>query len=145
MKNFLTLTRAPRLQVIAVLTLAGAALISGCGGGGSGNGGGSNPTPRPTITAIPPTQTSLIVQLRDAAGASVDGIVTLGAQRRATTNGGVTFNNVTNGAQTVSVEVNGLIFDRTVVATLGTSTFLITVPTGITPTPAGTPPAPPPL
>ena len=144
MKIPLILTRAPRLRLAAVLTLAGAALISGCGGGGNG-GGGSNPTPRPTVAPIPPTQTTLIVQLRDAAGAPVDGIVTLGAQRRATTNGNVTFNNVTNGSQTVSVEVNGQSFSRTVIATLGTSTFPITVPANITPTPAGTPPAPPPL
>ena len=115
--------------------------LAGCGGGGSSSGP-SNPTPRPTATPVP-TGVMVTVQLRDDAGTPVDGIVTLGTQRRATTGGSVTFSGVTPGAQTASAEVNGLVYNQNFTATLGANTVPIAINSSVSATPGTNPPAPP--
>ena len=113
--------------------------FAGCGGGSS-----SGPTTTtPTATAIPTTNVSVTVQLRDPAGAPVNGLVTIGAQRRATTNGDAAFTNVPGGAQTVAAEVNGVNTTKNFVATSGANVVQISIDPN-TPAPGGTtPPAPP--
>lgn len=129
-------TRARRLATLILAIGAASAALVGCGGGGGGS---------PTPTAVVPTGTTVVVQLRDTAGNLVDGIVTLGTQRRATTDGQVSFANVAVGAQSASAEVNGRTYSQNFLATAGTTTVQITVDPGLTPTPSGTVPAPPPL
>lgn len=118
-----------------------AALVAGCGGGGSG---GSTPGPGPTVgPTLTPTGATVVVQLRDLSGNLVDGIVTLGAQRRATTGGNVTFLNAARGAQSASAEVTGRVYSQSFVATIGTTTVGITINPALTPIPGGTVPPPP--
>ena len=128
-----------QLKPRALFALGAAACaltFAGCGGGGSSSG----PT---TPTAIPPTGVNVTVQLRDSAGAIVNGLVTLGTQRRATTNGDAAFTNVPSGAQTVVAEVNGANTTKNFVATSGANVVQIAIDPN-TPTPGGTtPPAPP--
>ena len=122
--------------LLAIGAAVGALGFAGCGGGGSSSG----PV---TPTAIPQTNVTVTVQLRDPAGAPVDGIVTLGAQRRATTGGVAVFANVPKGAQTASAEVNGVTTTKNFVATSGANVVPIAINPN-TPTPGGTtPPAPP--
>lgn len=119
----------------------GAALCAftlvGCGGGGGSSGGPATPT------AIPPKGVNVTVQLRDSAGAPVEGLVTLDGQRRATTGGNAAFANVRLGALTASAEVNGVNTTKNFVATSGANVVQIAInPNGGT-TGGGTPPAPP--
>ena len=117
-----------------------AVALAGCGGGSSSP---SNPTP----TQIPTTNVAVTVQLRDSTGAPVDGLVTLGSQRRATTNGNASFANVVAGALTASAEVNGATYSQNFVATPGANTVQIAVNPNVGSTTGGTtggePPAPP--
>lgn len=132
MKNF-------KIPLLAIGATIFAFSLVGCGGGGSSSGP-SNPSP----TATPaPTGVTVTVQLRDSAGAPVDGIVTLGAQRRATTNGSAIFSSASLGAQTASAEVNGLTYSQNFVATSGANTVQIAVNPTVGATPSATPPAPP--
>lgn len=138
----------PYLSVTATLL---AVSLAGCGGGSSS--GPTRPTtpPAPTATPVAPTNVSVLVQLRDPAGAPVNGIVTLGARQLATTGGNASFTNAAAGAQTVSAEVNGTTYNRNFVATVGANTVQIAVDptagttTGTTTggTTGTTPPAPP--
>ena len=130
------------LQLKSRATLAlGATLcvlaLVGCGGGSSGG------SPAPTATPIPPTNISVIVQLRDAMGAPVEGLVTLDGQRRATTGGDAAFANVKGGALTASAEVNGATYSQDFVATLGANTVQIAINPGAVTPPDGNPPPPP--
>ncbi len=115
-----------------------AAIITGCGGGSS-----NGPTPPPTPTAIPPTNVNVLVQLRDTAGAPVEGLVTLDGQRRATTGGDAAFTNVKSGSLVASAEVNGATYSQNFVATSGANTVQIAVDPATTPPDGGNPPAPP--
>ena len=115
--------------------------VVGCGGGGGGSSSGPS-NPSPTATPVP-TGVAVTVQLRDAAGAPVDGIVTIGTQRRATTNGNAVFASVARGAQTASAEVNGVSYSKNFVATLGANTVPIAINPAVSATPTSTPPAPP--
>ena len=112
--------------------------LVGCGGGSS-----SGPsTPSATATPIP-TNITVTVQLRDSAGALVEGLVTLGTQRRATTGGNASFTNISSGANTATAEVNGASYSKNFVATPGANTVQISVSPTVTATPGGTPPGPP--
>ncbi len=135
----------------AVLLVFGALGFVGCGGGSSG------PTPSPTRTPVPgatatpagtPISRNLIVvRLRDAGGAPVDGVValTVGADtfRLGTTSGQVSFAGFIPGSYAGSAQVNGRTQSKTFAATGGTTTVDLVFPTGVTPTPAGTIPPPP--
>ena len=113
----------------------------GCGGGGGGSSSGPS-NPSPTSTPVP-TGVTVTVQLRDATGTPVDGIVTIGDQRRATTSGNAIFTSVALGARTASAQVNGATYNRNFVATLGANTVPIAINPVVSATPATTPPAPP--
>lgn len=136
----------PYFAVTATLL---AVALAGCGGGGGSSSGPTKPTTptTPTATPVAPTNVSVLVQLRDPAGAPVDGIVTLGARQRATTGGNASFTNAVVGAQTVSAEVNGTTYNQNFVATAGANTVQIAIdPTAGTMTggtTGTTPPAPP--
>ena len=131
--------------------LIGATLIStvlvGCGGGGSSNGPGVAPTaaPVPTATPRPQTGVTVSVQLRDTNGAPVEGLVTLGAQRRATTGGAADFFNAPAGTLVASADVNGVTYSKSFVATFGANTVQIAIDPAVGGTMGGTPPAPPPF
>ena len=137
----------------ALCVTLGAFALVGCGGGGGSSSGPSNPSA--TATPRPPTNVSVTVQLRDTAGAPVDGLVTLDGQRRATTAGNAAFINVRGGALVASAEVNGATYNKNFVATSGSNVVQIAINpnTGTTggatggttpPAPGGTtPPAPP--
>ena len=128
------------LAALLLVASAGSLLLVGCGGGGGGGGG-----PRPTATAITPSNITVLVQLRDLAGDPVDGIVSFAGRRQATTGGSVSFANAPAGAQSVSAEVNGRSYSQNFNATAGLVTVQIVIDPALTPTPGGTPPAPPPL
>ena len=114
--------------------------LAGCGGGG---GGSSSGPVAPNPTAVPTGGVNVNVQLRDSAGAPVDGLVTLDGQRRATTGGSAAFSNVRRGAQSASAEVNGVVTTKNFVATSGANVVQIAINPN-TPTPGGTPlPTPP--
>ena len=123
----------------ALLALGGAVCaltLAGCGGGGS-------PSGPATPTTVPPTGVNVTVQLRDSAGAPVEGLVTVDGKRRATTGGNADFFNIKAGSQIVSAEVNGVNYPKNFVATLGANVVQIAINPN-TPTPGGTtPPAPP--
>ena len=137
--------------VFAVLFTLLPLLLVGCGGGGGGGssggggggGGGSTRTPTPTRTPTGVPGVAVVVQLRDPSGAPVDGVVTVGGTVRATTNGDVSITFPTTGAQTVSVEVNGVVTTQTVNVVGAGTTVTITINPGVTPTPSGTIPPPP--
>ena len=130
--------------LIIVSAAVSAGSLAGCGGGGGGSSSGpSNPSPTSMPTPVP-TGATLTVQLRDVAGAPVEGLVTLGAQRRATTGGSAAFSGVAIGAQSVSAQVNGKNYSQNFVATPGANTVQITInPTTVSATPVSTLPAPP--
>ena len=113
-----------------------AVTLVGCGGGGSSGG-------PPAPTNPPVTNVNVTVQLRDAAGAPVEGLVTLDGQRRATTGGNADFVNVKAGAQSASAEVNGANYSQNFVATSGANTVQIAINPVVTPPGGGNPPAPP--
>ena len=116
-------------------------VLVGCGGGGGSSSGPSNPTA--TATPRPPTNVSVTVQLRDTAGAPVEGLVTLDGQRRATTGGDAAFINVTSGALTASAEVNGTTYTKNFVATSGAYVVQIAINPNTSTTGGTTPPPPP--
>ena len=116
--------------------------LVGCGGGGGSSSGPS--TPSATATPRPPTNVSVTVQLRDTAGAPVDGLVTLDRQRRATTSGNALFLNINGGALVASAEVNGVNYTKNFVATSGSNVVQIAINPNAGGTTGGTtPPAPP--
>ncbi len=137
--------KLPQLKSRAFLALGAtlcAALLAGCGGGGGSSSGPVTP-PTPTPTTIPPTGVSVTVQLRDTAGAPVEGLVTLDGQRRATTGGDAAFVNVKSGSLVASAEVNGATYSQNFVATSGANTVQIAIEPATTPPDGGNPPAPP--
>ncbi len=114
--------------------------LAGCGGGGGSSSGPSVPS----ATATPrPTSVNVTVQLRDTAGAPVEGLVTLDGQRRATTGGNASFINVRGGALTASAEVNGANYTKNFVATSGANVVQIAINPNTGTTGGTTPPAPP--
>ena len=135
----------------AVLLVLGALWFAGCGGGSSG------PTPTPTGTSGPGATATprgtpvsgnvIIVRLRDANGLPVDGVVALvaGADtfRLGTTTGQASYAGFVAGNYSLSAQVNGRTQSKTFKAANGTTTVDLVFATGITPTPAGTVPAPP--
>lgn len=137
-----------RFLSVSLLLAPALALLNGCGGGGgsSGGGGGSTPTATPTVS---PTATLgarvLVVQLRDAKGGRVDGIVTVGTAIVATVNGDATFNrNLAAGAVSVSAEVDGDTTTGTAtVKSGGTTAFTLTIAPRVTPAPTAPLPPPP--
>ena len=133
MKIFQIQTRA----WLAVGATVYALTLVGCGGGT-----GSSPVV-PTPTNVPVTNVTVTVQLRDASGAPVEGLVTLDGQRRATTAGDANFVNVKSGSQTASAEVNGTNYSKSFVATSGANTVQIAVNPIVTTPGGGNPPAPP--
>lgn len=118
--------------------------LNGCGGGGGGSSSvGPTNTPRPTSTPGASARI-LVVQLRDAAGGLVDGIITVGSSNVATSGGQATFRSVASGRVAVSAEVNGATTSGTAtVAASGTTTFVLTIATQLTPSPTTTPPSAP--
>ena len=127
-------------HLLAVAASLGTLALAGCGGGGSSAGPGS---PLPTPTPIAVTNANVTVQLRDSAGAIVDGIVTVDGQQRATTGGVANFANVKIGALTATAEVNGKSYNQNFTATIGTTTVQIAIDPTTGTTPGGGPPAPP--
>ena len=134
----------PVSSLLAVGATVFALSMAGCGGGGGGGSSSGPSNPSPTSTPVP-TGVSVTVQLRDVAGAAVDGIVTIGDQRRATTGGDAVFTSVALGARTASAQVNGATYSKNFVATLGANTVPIAINPAVSATPATTPPAPPPF
>ncbi len=128
-----------------MLLLAGALYLAGCGGGGGGPA--PTPTATPTATATPVSGNIILVRLRDAGGALVDGVVTLTAGastfRLGTTGGQASFAGFVAGNYAVSASVNGQVQSQNFSAGNGTTTVDISFPNGLTPTPAGTIPPPP--
>ncbi len=124
--------------------------LIGCGGG-SGGGGTTPPTPTATPVSTPRATSTpvagariLVIQLRDAAGNPVDGIVTVGAANQATSGGNATFRGVAAGSVTVSVEVDGNVTTRQVaVQPAQTTISTITLSPAVTPAPTATLPPPP--
>ncbi len=126
-------------HLLAVAAFIGALALAGCGGGSSSGPGSLVPTPTPVVV----TKANVTVQLRDSAGAVVDGIVTVDGQRRATTGGVANFANVKIGALTATAEVNGKTYNQNFVATIGTTMVQIAIDPTVGTTPGGEPPAPP--
>lgn len=128
-----------KLFILSVVVLAvPVMLLQGCGGGG---GGGSSPKPTSTPTAGART---LVVQLRGSSGNIVDGIVKVGSQIKATNDGQASFTNISSGNVNVTAEVNGLNTSGTAdVKSSGTTTFVLTISSGVTPGPTTNPPPPP--
>lgn len=115
-----------------------AVAVVGCGGGGGGSSSGPA-----TPTAIPPTNVRVTVQLRDSAGAPVEGLVLLDGQRRATTGGDAIFTNVQSGALSVNAEVNGKTYAKNFVATSGNNKVQIAIDPATGTPDGGTPPTSP--
>ncbi|PQV65326.1 hypothetical protein B1R32_10165 [Abditibacterium utsteinense] len=129
----------------AAFALALPVALLGCGGGGSGPSVDPTATPRPTTTATPAAGSRvLVVQLRDAAQRSVDGIVSVGTATQATSAGSATFGGVTEGTAKVSAEVDGEVTTGSaLVKSAGTTIFTLTIAPHVTPAPSATLPPPP--
>jgi hypothetical protein len=90
-----------------MLTLSGfvALNVAGCGGGGGGSQGQIDTIGTATVTFV----------LRDAAGATVNGTVTLAGKTLSTTNGRVSFSQIKPGTYKVSYNIRGTITTTTIV------------------------------
>ena len=138
--NFQTMKFSTSRILLALSVAMMPAALVGCGGGGGSSAG---PSVSIAPTPVPQTGVNVTVQLRDGAGAAVEGLVTLDGKRRATTGGNAAFANVSGGSLTASAEVNGMTYSRNFVATLGANTVQIAIDPAATTPPNGTPPAPP--